>query len=65
MDLLQNLRLISMAIFLGGLRGVRKAATGREKRMPNIGGKIFNLYHFFTVIDICSGPVNEKDAALS
>lgn len=43
-----------------------KAATGKKISMSDIeGGKMFNLYHFFTVVDICSVPVNEKDAALS
>jgi len=54
-----------MATFGGG-GGGSKAAMGREIRMSNVEGeKNFNLYHSFTVIDICSVPVNEKDAALS
>lgn len=53
-----------MAIFLGGRK---KQGCNRKgnKDVKYWEGKIFNLYHFFTVINICSGPVNEKDAALS
>lgn len=42
-----------------------KPATGRENNLKYWEGKNFNLWHFFTGINICFDPVNEKDATLS
>lgn len=52
-----------MAIFLGNKKQGCKRKGNEDVKYW--GGEIFNLYYFFTVIDICSVPVNEKDAALS